>query len=133
MCTSSSCQHRLGKGTCPFTPYLTTTVDQCNHHSFVSNEHYAEFSGTWYNLFFILSLTLGYFRSMHKNTKLFENYLNPAMLVFIGQLSLRTLRRVPMCQGFSHFAGLLHHFVLAKLATSSIRPKKSCLFPVTLP
>ena len=26
-----------------------------------------------------------------------------------------------MCQGFNHFSGLLHHFVLAKLATSSIR------------
>ena len=26
-----------------------------------------------------------------------------------------------MCQGFSHFSGFLHHFVLAKLATSSIR------------
>ena len=28
-----------------------------------------------------------------------------------------------MCQGFSHFSGFLHHFVLAKLATSSIRVK----------
>ena len=26
-----------------------------------------------------------------------------------------------MCQGFSHFSGFLHHFVMAKLATSSIR------------
>ena len=26
-----------------------------------------------------------------------------------------------MCQGFSHFSGFLHQFVLAKLATSSIR------------
>ena len=26
-----------------------------------------------------------------------------------------------MCQGFSHFSGCLHHFVLTKLATSSIR------------
>ena len=25
-----------------------------------------------------------------------------------------------MCQGFSHFSGFLHHFVLAKLANSSI-------------
>ena len=25
-----------------------------------------------------------------------------------------------MCQGFSHFSGFLHHFVLAKFATSSI-------------
>ena len=26
-----------------------------------------------------------------------------------------------MCQGFSHFPGLMHTFVLAKLATSGIR------------
>ena len=26
-----------------------------------------------------------------------------------------------MCQGYSHFSGFLHHFILAKLATSSIR------------
>ena len=26
-----------------------------------------------------------------------------------------------MCQDFNHFSGLLHHFVLAKLASSSIR------------
>ena len=25
-----------------------------------------------------------------------------------------------MCQGFSHFSGVLHNFVMAKLATSSI-------------
>ena len=28
-----------------------------------------------------------------------------------------------MCQGLGHFSGFLHHFVLAKLATSSIRVK----------
>ena len=28
-----------------------------------------------------------------------------------------------MCQGFDHFSGLLHHFVLANLATRSIRVK----------
>ena len=28
-----------------------------------------------------------------------------------------------MCQGFNHFSGFLHHFVLAKLASSSIRVK----------
>ena len=28
-----------------------------------------------------------------------------------------------MCQGFSHFSGFLHHCVLAKLATSSIKVK----------
>ena len=28
-----------------------------------------------------------------------------------------------MCQGFSHFSGFLHHFVLAEVPTSSIRVK----------
>ena len=45
------------------------------------------------------------------------------MLVFIGKLLLSTLRWVPICQGFSYFSRSLHHFVLAKLATSSIRVK----------
>ena len=38
-----------------------------------------------------------------QDAKIFDNYLNPVMLVFIGKLSF------------------LHYFVLAKLATSSIR------------
>ena len=29
-----------------------------------------------------------------------------------------------MCQDFCHFSGLLHHFVMAKLATSSIRVRQ---------
>ena len=43
------------------------------------------------------------------------------MLVFIGKLSLSTLRWVPICQGFRYFHVFFHDFVLAKLATSSIR------------
>ena len=39
------------------------------------------------------------------------------MLLFIGRLSPTTLRCVPICQGFSHFSGFLHHFVSAKLGT----------------
>ena len=31
----------------------------------------------------------------------------------------------PICQGFSYFSGILHHFVLAKLAISCIRVKES--------
>ena len=46
-----------------------------------------------------------------------------AMFVFIRQLSLSTPKWVPMTQGFSHFAGFLLPFVLAKLATSSMRVK----------
>ena len=33
-----------------------------------------------------------------------------------------------MCQGFSHFSDFLHHFVLAKLATTSIRVKQATAF-----
>ena len=38
-----------------------------------------------------------------------------------GELSLSALRWVLICKGFSHLLGFLHHFVLAKVATSSIR------------
>ena len=57
----------------------------------------------------------------HKDAQIIENHLNPAMLVFIGKHLLSTLRWVPLCQGFNHFSGYLHHFELAKLVTSSIR------------
>ena len=58
----------------------------------------------------------------------FKNHSNPFILVFIRYLSLSTLRWVPICQGFSHFSSFLHHFVLATLATSSIRVKGTWLF-----
>ena len=58
---------------------------------------------------------------MHKGAKILENHLNPVMLVFIGKFLLSTLRGVSMCHGFSHLSDFLHHFVLAKLATSSIK------------
>ena len=57
----------------------------------------------------------------HKDTKIFENHLNPVILVFIKKLSQSTLRWVLMCQGFNQFPAFLHHFVLAKFATSSRR------------
>ena len=34
----------------------------------------------------------GYFRPKHKDATIFENHLNPVMLVFIGKLSWSTLR-----------------------------------------
>ena len=38
-----------------------------------------------------------------------------------------------VCQGFSNSLKFLHHFVFAKLCSSSIRHKKrNCLFPVTV-
>ena len=55
--------------------------------------------------------------------KIFENLLNPSMLVFIGKILLSTLRWVPKCQGFNDFSVCLHQFVLAKLAISIIRVK----------
>ena len=69
----------------------------------------------------------------HNVATIFENHLNPVMLVFIGKLSLITLRWVPMCQGFSNFHCFLHHFVLAKLATSSIRVNDVSTALITLP
>ena len=33
-----------------------------------------------------------------------------------------------MCQGFSHFPGFLHHFILANLANSSMRVKHFFLY-----
>ena len=54
--------------------------------------------------------------------KILENRLNPVMLVFMGKLLLNTVRGVPVCQSFSHFSVFfLHYFVLAKIATCSIR------------
>ena len=60
-------------------------------------------------------------RPKQKDAKIFKNHQNPVMLVSIGYLLLGTLRWVPICQGFSNFSGLMHHFILAKLATSRIR------------
>ena len=57
--------------------------------------------------------------SKAQGRKIFENNLNPIVLVFIGKLSLGTIKWVPIYQGFIDFSGFLHHFVLAKLATSS--------------
>ena len=52
----------------------------------------------------------------------FENHLNLVMLVFNWiALAKNSEMSIPMCQGFNIFSGFLHHFVLAKLATSSIR------------
>ena len=74
----------------------------------------------------------GYFRPKHKDANIFENHLNPVILVLIGSHLLNTLWRVPMLQSFSHFSSFLHHFVLAKLATSSIRVKEGLTLTVLL-
>ena len=67
---------------------------------------------------------LGYVCPKQKDAKIFEKHLNPVTLVFIGYLTLSTLRWVPICTGFSViFEFFLHHFVLADLATTSTRVK----------
>ena len=43
------------------------------------------------------------FCEKRKDAKIFEKHRNPVMLVLIRQLSLSTLRWVPMCLDFSHF------------------------------
>ena len=45
------------------------------------------------------------------------------MLTLSCWFLLDSSHRVSICQGFSHFPGVLPHFVLAKLATSSPRVK----------
>ena len=44
------------------------------------------------NKYLTLPVLLGYFRPKYKDSKIFENHLNPVMLVFIGKLPLSTLR-----------------------------------------
>ena len=60
----------------------------------------------------------------HKDVKFLENQLNHVMLVSRCWYRLDSTQYVSMCQGFNHFSGFLHHFVLAKLPTSRIRVKK---------
>ena len=83
-------------------------------------------SETFYTGQYSNPLTLqcwGYFRPKRKGVKMFENHLNPVMLVFIGELSLSTLWWIPIFKGFNHFQFFLHHFLLAKSTTTSIRGK----------
>ena len=78
----------------------------------------------WYGHFFMVQadpiLTLPMLRLLSSikatNAKIFENHLNPVMLVFIGNPSLSN--HMP---GFQSFSGFLRHFVLAILASSNIR------------
>ena len=65
----------------------------------------------------------GYFHPKYKDSKVFDNHLNPVMLVFIELLSLSTQMSTHLL-GFQSFSAFLHHFVLAKLASSSLRVKK---------
>ena len=69
---------------------------------------------------------------MHKKANNNENHQNQVVWVLIWKPSLSTLRWVPIHQGFSHFSGFLHHFVLAKLATSSIRVNSQVLMDLSI-
>ena len=53
-------------------------------------------------------------------TQIFENDLNPGMVVLIGKLFLSILDEYPCARVSVIFQFFLHHFALAKLATSSI-------------
>ena len=54
--------------------------------------------------------------------RFFLKHLKSAMLVIIGKLLSSTPRWVPICHDFSQFSAFLCHFIMAKLATSSIGP-----------
>ena len=81
---------------------------------------YFDYSGYFIKIFskivFIRKITLPMMRLLSSRLqsmpKQFEPHLNPVLLVCIGKLSLSTLRRVPICQYFSHFSGFLHHFCI---------------------
>ena len=64
----------------------------------------------FWKYFFINPLLLcwGYFHLWQKNTKSFENHLNPVMLVFIGKLSLSD--EYPHASVSVFFSAFLHHF-----------------------
>ena len=65
----------------------------------------------------------GYLLPKHKEI-IFENNLNPVMLVFIGLLSPSTLKWVTTWQGIN-LSAFYHTYVLAKLATISIQVNPS--------
>ena len=57
---------------------------------------------------------------VYKDTNTFENHLNPVMLVFIGKLSDCSQMSTHL-PGLQSYFRIFHHFVLAKVATTSIR------------
>ena len=100
-----------------------TTAQVCPHWGFIQNYTRSEISSV---RSVRLTLTMwGYFCPKPKNVKILKKHLNHDMLVFIRKLSLSTLKWIPMCQGFNHFSGFLHIFVLAQAATTSIRAKET--------
>ena len=71
------------------------------------------------------SYTLSKFLPKRKDAKIVENHPNPVLLVFIGYLSLSTLRyEYPYAKGSVIFRFLCIIFVKAELATTSIKVKR---------
>ena len=58
---------------------------------------------------------------VHWDAKVFEKLSKPCHVGIHWLACAEYSQMSTMCQGFSHFKVFLHHFVLAKLATSSIR------------
>ena len=48
-------------------------------------------------------MLIGHFRPKKKDAKIFENHINPAVLVFIGYFQMST----QLCKGFGHFSAFL--------------------------
>ena len=63
-------------------------------------------------------------------TQDFRKTFKPFHICFYGIALAENLRWVPTCHGFSHFSVFLHHFVLAKIATSSRRVNRAYGFDV---
>ena len=67
----------------------------------------------------------------HKNSKEFENHLNPVMLVFIGKVSLSTDIWVPICQCFSHFSALFTLFCIDQISHQQLKVSMMPMLPLT--
>ena len=67
---------------------------------------------------FLSMLTLPMLRLLSTKAQWRKDFWKPSTSCHVG--TPWTPRWVPMCQGFNHFSGFLHHFVRAKLANSSI-------------
>ena len=63
---------------------------------------------------------LGLLSSKAQGCKVFWKASKPCCVGIHWIVLLSTLRWVPVCHGFSHFSGFLHHFVLAKYRWFSI-------------
>ena len=83
----------------------------------------------WLSRSYVILTLLRLLLSKAQGRKAFRQPFKPCH-VGIHWIALAECSQVSnMCQGFNHFSVFLHHFVLAKLATSSIRV--NCSIPAT--